>query len=240
MFIPQKNIKKILPPPVKANHFEYSMLFSACDEKASATPSLIDLSLLSIQKAKDTDLAELSKRLITPPFYPNIWPGEHYRLLAGFVSVLKPKLIIEIGTAMGLSALSMKHTLPKDGKIVTFDLFSWRDDKNTVLCEKDFQDNRLVQHVDDLSQESVFQKYTDLFQHADLVFIDVTHDGVLEKILLEKFAALNFTTKPYFIFDDIRLWYMLKMWREINHPKLDLTSFGHWSGTGIVELNTKN
>lgn len=36
--------------------------------------------------------------------------------------------------------------------------------------------------------------------------------------------------------DDIRVWTMLKTWREISYPKLDLTSFGHWSGTGIIEF----
>ncbi|MGH7312141.1 MAG: hypothetical protein ACREJV_03130 [Candidatus Rokuibacteriota bacterium] len=30
-------------------------------------------------------------------------------------------------------------------------------------------------------------------------------------------------------------WNMLAIWREIRMPKLDVTSFGHWSGTGLVE-----
>jgi hypothetical protein len=37
------------------------------------------------------------------------------------------------------------------------------------------------------------------------------------------------------VFDDIRIWNMLRIWREIVRPKLDLTSFGHWTGTGIVD-----
>jgi len=39
------------------------------------------------------------------------------------------------------------------------------------------------------------------------------------------------------LFDDIRLWNMLDIWRSIDFPKLDLTSFGHWSGTGVVQWN---
>ena len=42
------------------------------------------------------------------------------------------------------------------------------------------------------------------------------------------------------LLDDIRLWKMLKIWREISMPKLDLTSFGHWSGTGIVQSKPGN
>lgn len=37
------------------------------------------------------------------------------------------------------------------------------------------------------------------------------------------------------LFDDIRVWNMLAIWRGIRRPKLDLTSFGHWSGTGLVD-----
>jgi hypothetical protein len=38
------------------------------------------------------------------------------------------------------------------------------------------------------------------------------------------------------MFDDTRLWSMLRFWRQLPYPKMDLTSFGHWSGTGLVEL----
>lgn len=41
--------------------------------------------------------------------------------------------------------------------------------------------------------------------------------------------------QPILVFDDIRAWNMLAIWREIRMPKLDLTSFGHWSGTGLVD-----
>jgi hypothetical protein len=37
------------------------------------------------------------------------------------------------------------------------------------------------------------------------------------------------------MFDDIRFWNMLRIWRNVAAPKLDITSFGHWSGTGLVD-----
>ena len=40
---------------------------------------------------------------------------------------------------------------------------------------------------------------------------------------------------PIVMLDDIRLWRMLSFWQDIPRPKLDLTSFGHWSGTGLVD-----
>jgi len=30
---------------------------------------------------------------------------------------------------------------------------------------------------------------------------------------------------------------MLKIWRDIQEPKMDMTSFGNWTGTGFVEWN---
>jgi hypothetical protein len=37
--------------------------------------------------------------------------------------------------------------------------------------------------------------------------------------------------------DDIRFVNMVDNWNAIASPKLDLTSFGHWSGTGLVDLS---
>jgi hypothetical protein len=39
------------------------------------------------------------------------------------------------------------------------------------------------------------------------------------------------------MFDDTRVLNMIEIWRRLNRPKLDLTSFGHWSGTGLVDWN---
>jgi hypothetical protein len=41
------------------------------------------------------------------------------------------------------------------------------------------------------------------------------------------------------MFDDIHLWNTLGTWRRISRPKLGLTSFGHWSGTGLVDWNAR-
>jgi hypothetical protein len=30
---------------------------------------------------------------------------------------------------------------------------------------------------------------------------------------------------------------MVNLWRRIDSPKIDLTSFGHWSGTGLVDIS---
>jgi len=170
-----------------------------------------------------------------PPFFPDVLPGEHYRLLAGLVSVLNPKVIIEIGTGSGLSTLPMKKYLPQESKIVTFDIIVWKSFPDTCLQEDDLRDGRLIQYIDDLSNPSIIPKYRRLLEEANMIFVHAAKDGAMEKMLLDNFRTISFREKPLIIFDDIRVWNMLKIWRDISSPKLDLTSFGHWSGTGIVE-----
>jgi len=224
----RKTIQDLLPPPVKVSHGEYSMILSAHDEPARPNDELLKVSLKAIHAAAKMDLSFLQNS------FADIWPGEHYKLLAAFMQVLKPELVIEIGTATGLSALSM---LPYfSGRLVTFDVKDWTSYPNTVLKKSDF--GRMQQIVADLSNPLVFEQYRPLLAQSSFIFIDATHDGALEKILLDLLATISFKTAPFILFDDIKVWTMLKMWREIRFPKLDLTSFGHWSGTGVVQLTT--
>jgi len=239
MFWKKPSIKQLLPPPVKAAHGEYSMILSAHDQPAVLTSSLLNLSLRAIEHAAHVDLGEILLRNKQAKEYGNLWPGEHYRLLAGFMLALKPRVVIEIGTSTGLSALCLKKYLPEEGQLVTFDVVPWHQYPDTLFKETDFEEGKLVQHVADLSDDVVMGKYAPLIQQAGFIFIDATHDGLLEKRLLTLLEAIDFQNKVFVLFDDIRVWSMLKMWREITHPKIDLTSFGHWSGTGLVELHSE-
>ena len=211
------------------------MLFSADDDPGKPNRALIDLALNVVAVAKDVDLSDLSQRMTPGVPYPDVWPGEHYKLLAGIVKLLEPKLVIEIGTATGLSALAMLKFLPPGGRLMTFDLVGWRDYPDCVLSEEDFAGGRLTQHLDDLSDALVFDRYMGTIQNAGLIFIDAAKDGVQEQRFLDQLERCPFAESPLVVFDDIRLWNMLRIWRLITRPKLDLTSFGHWSGTGLIQ-----
>ena len=71
---------------------------------------------------------------------------------------------------------------------------------------------------------------------AEFVFVDAKHDGKQERRFLRAFEE-GLAAGPIVMFDDIRLWKLLAVWREITRPKLDLTSFGHWAGTGLVDYS---
>lgn len=159
---------------------------------------------------------------------PVTWPGNHYRLLYGIVQTLRPKTVVEIGTSYGTSALAMKAALPEDGKVTTFDIRPWPR-------YQDFADSQLEQRLDDLSTPEELAANADLLKRADFIFVDSKHDGDQERAFLRGFEEVGLDNSPLLAFDDIRLWAMLAFWREIDRPKLDLTSFGHWSGTGLVD-----
>ena len=71
---------------------------------------------------------------------------------------------------------------------------------------------------------------------ADLILIDGPADGEFEKRVLDDLARLKFPTPPILMFNDTRRWEMLRFVRAIRFPKLDMTSFGRWTGTMLVEL----
>lgn len=231
--------RRLFRTPFPVRHALYSMVFSEDDAVSRPSERILDISLHAIQRARTIDLAEISLRLRGRFSYPdsiiNLWPGEHYRLLAALVCVLRPKLVVEIGTAEGNSALALAEELPPDGQVVTFDIVAWEQYPRSCLMAADLSTGRLRQIVADLGDSAVCNQYADLLRAADFVFIDAAKDGALERRILENLGAVCFRNNPILVLDDIRLWNMLKIWREIQLPKIDLTSFGHWCGTGLCE-----
>ncbi len=215
-----------------AGQCEPSLIAPSSEEPSER---LLEVAMSAVSSARTVDLGWLCDR--SRDRFPDIWPGEHYRLLAALVSVLGPKTIVEIGTATGMSALAMKSALPDDCEIVTFDLLPWRDHPGTLLRDDDFADGRLEQRLDDLSTPAGRRANADLLQRANLIFVDAKHDGHQEREFLRGFREVGLLNGPIVVFDDIRVWGMLAFWRDIDRPKLDLTSFGHWSGTGIVDYS---
>jgi len=212
------------------------MIYDTLNTYGRPSDYLIDLALRSAQEAWHAELPDLSERVAADGNdFTRIWPGEHYRLLAALVKLLQPKRVVEVGTFRGLSALALKKFLPIDGKITTFDVVPWNSLPDTCLRPEDFEDDRLRQQVGDLSDAAVFEVHRGLIQETELLFVDGPKDGIFERKLLQQLEAVEFHKPLLVVMDDIRFWNMLAIWQEIARPKLDLTSFGHWSGTGLVE-----
>ncbi|MGI8632695.1 MAG: O-methyltransferase [Solirubrobacterales bacterium] len=226
-------------PRVGAAQAEHSMIFSAQDD-VGPSPRLLDLALAAASHARETPLVGLADRIDKGVRYPEVWPGEHYRLLAGLVRATQAKSVIEIGTATGLSSLAMLDAMSARGGLVTFDIIDWRDYPGHVLTDEDFEDGRLMQILDDVSDPMVSSKYVELFGDVDLVFLDAKKDGLQELAILRFLDSLDFRNAPVLVLDDIRVWKMLSVWRGIQRPKFDVTSLGHWSGTGLVDYSAES
>jgi hypothetical protein len=176
----------------------------------------------------------VSERELRGPQLVKLWAGEHYRL-AGLVEALRARRVVEIGTGTGLSALAMLSARPPEGRIVTFDIVPWHGYPGGVLRPEDFGVDRLEQRVVDLSESRNSDPHLAVLEDAELIFVDAAKDGETERRFLALFDALHFNREPVVVLDDIRVWTMLAIWGGVSRPKLDVSSFGHWSGTGLID-----
>lgn len=220
---------------MSAQHKEFSIIANA--EARPPSARLIDLALAAAARAQYVQFQTFAGRASPEAPWFETWPGEHYKLLAGLIGALGARRVVEIGTFTGMSALAMLEALPADGRLTTFDIMPWNNFQQTWLNQADFATGRLTQEIADLSALGVIARYKDAFEHADFIFIDGPKDGVTEAKFLAALESLALPGAPIVMFDDIRVLNMVALWRAISRPKLDLTSFGHWSGTGLVDWN---
>lgn len=179
-----------------------------------------------------SDVHEVAACLIeqTDRDYALMWPGEHYRLLAGFASAMKPALAIEIGTWQGAAAAVLAE---KSSRVVTFDVVPL-DQIPGAIVDLFQRHPNVTQVISDLMLEANRGAYAELFQDADLVFVDGPKDGVFEPAVVPKILEMM-RSGSIMILDDIRFACMQELWRlGINYPRIDIGSFGHSSGTGVV------
>jgi hypothetical protein len=175
--------------------------------------------------------------------FANAFPGDHYRLLSGLLTVLDNevglKSIIDIGTHYGTGTRVMLDFAP-EAEITTFDVTAWNEFPTSFLTESDFttKGGRLTQYLENLQHDDVFNRHKESFISADFIMCDGPKDGSFEREFLTKLSSLSFTKKPRFLLlDDIRFSTEMPLWRHIQSPKVDLTSFGHFSGTGLVDIS---
>ena len=109
-----------------------------------------------------------------------------------------------------------------------------------IFKKSDFESGKLEQVIANIAVKSELEKHRELFEMADFVFIDGPKDGVTEDLFLKNLNDIEFKNDPIFMVDDIKFLNMLKTWRGIKRKKLDITSFGHWSGTGLIDWNGIN
>ena len=223
--------------PMQARHVELSLIASMDDSPGRPDTALMRTALDAIREATSVDLSHLHARSDEAARWLSVFPGEHYHLLTGLMRSRRPDVVVEVGTFTGLSALAMLEGLPQASRLVSFDVVPWDRLAGPALRAEDFDGTRLTQVLADLSDPDSFREHAALLASADVLFVDGPKDGRFEPAFWRLLAGLPRTTPGLVLFDDIRVWSMLDFWRRIDKPKIDLTSFGHWSGTGLLRLD---
>lgn len=226
-------LKWFISPPTKGKYVEVSMLVPAEFSEGEFDEYVFNFSINLITYAQKNNLSYLSNRVKGVQLDQiNRFPGEHYRLLQALMKVSKPQMVVEVGTYTGLSSLVMLNSIPIESKLITYDIMAWDKFPNTVFNDADFG-NSFEQRLGNLAEKSFFESQLDIMTKADIFFIDGPKNGIFEQHFLKLF--FQFRKQPcILIFDDIRLLHMIELWRSLNFKKIDLTSFGHWTGTGVV------
>jgi len=144
---------------------------------------------------------------------------EHYRLLMHLVYCYDGAQIADIGTYRGASAIALGQN-PKN-KVFSLDVGVYKNDipmSNVEFRVGNFQSDSKI-------QESILK--------CSFIFLDIDHMYTNE-IWFYNFLVKN-NWKGLMLCDDIYLCdEMKRFWNEITHPKIDITQYGHFSGTGAV------
>jgi hypothetical protein len=161
-------------------------------------------------------------------------PGkQHYRLLSYFTTTINNSIIIDIGTHRGSSALALSYN--PTNTIYSFDIV------NNVVNTQIQNRSNISFSYDNLFDENIAKKYTDLILESAFIFLDVDpHNGEMEWGFYNYLKSIGYN--KFVICDDI--YYFKEMRNEFWYkvlplsPCYDYTEVGHWSGTGIISYGT--
>lgn len=150
----------------------------------------------------------------------------YYQWLACLVRYMKPKQIVELGAAAGISTTMMALEMPQDCKLYSVDI-----DPEIAWKWMTYEHPNVTKILSDDLDMSIW-KGVDLAQ-TDLWFIDSLHTEAQLRKELELYS-------PYFkkgavvVFDDIRLPELNGIWNELTYDKCETTHPNHYSGFGHV------
>jgi predicted O-methyltransferase YrrM len=191
----------------------------------------MDHIVLDVNKIKDENLDEYLKYAEwNPEFckYLTLNPGEeHYKLLSYIVKnyINKDDIIIDIGTFIGLSALSLSLN---GNQVYSYDVKDIIPNDKLTIKNIDNIKYIIGDCLDDI----------DILLKSKLIMLDIDHSGIEEEKILNTLKDNNYD--GIVILDDINIFKpMNELWKNIKEKKYEITQYGHWSGTGIIFFSDK-
>ncbi len=212
-----------------------SMLLSLDDEPWRPSPRLLDLAASVAMMVPNIKHPILSGRAGQGPRRFAVFPGEHYHLLTAMCAFLRPATVWEFGTGGGMSTVALLEGLDPQARLYTVDSRDWSATAASWLIEHDFNSGRVTQLRCDMTSDVVFANHLENLSQAELISVNCQDLPLSKGDFLTLLERVPFRAGPIVLFDNIRLVDAVSVWRGIQHPKMDMTSFGHWTGTGLVD-----
>jgi hypothetical protein len=178
---------------------------------------------------------EAIKAMVMPdsvPFFQGEPGKEHYKLLAYLASLYNNVDIFDIGTYFGYSALALASG-NKNNRILSFDL--------EVKGSPPILPN-ISYHFDNLMEDSGKIIWKERILASPLIMLDIDpHEGSREFNFYLWLRENKYN--GIVVCDDIIHFQEMhtNFWDKVDSQhKLDISRFGHWSGTGLIYFNASS
>ena len=167
----------------------------------------------------------------------NVNGCRYYQWLPHLIETIKPKQIVELGGAMGVSAIMMLQSKYQD-----FKLYSVTLPENGLEFSfiKDSYPNFYPIVGDDLDFHNMWYTGKNVigvndFYNTDLWFFDSLHtyDQLSQEL---KLYGKSFKKGTILLFDDIRMNEIWPIWKDLPYEKIEMTNPMHYSGYGIARV----
>lgn len=160
---------------------------------------------------------------------------QEYRLYSYLSTWFNNCIILDIGTYQGTSAIALSHNDSNTVKSYNIN-DNIKNIHHPIYTKKniEFYIENGVSVINNLTKEDIC--------NIKIIMIDTEHYGDEEQKMIDKIISLNYS--GIIILDDIHhpnpelKPLMEKLWNNITYKKYDLTKYGHYSGTGIILINT--
>jgi predicted O-methyltransferase YrrM len=118
--------------------------------------------MLIKEEEKLTDIREYAEKNNVPIIHPEV-----KQLLKVLIKIKKPKRILEVGTAIGYSAMVMAESMPKDGTIITIE----RNPEMIEIAKKNIDSKGYSEKIQIIEgdAENILSSFND---KVDMVFLD--------------------------------------------------------------------
>jgi len=170
--------------------------------------------------------------LVDETYYDLPSGQQEYHLYSYLSTLFNNTTILDIGTHTGRSAVALSHN--ESNKVISYNIIDDIQNPTHKIYTKSNIEFRVKDVLEDLTK--------DFLSNVRLIILDIDHFETMETKIIQKLDELQFS--GILILDDIHHPHpimrdcMQRLWNKLPYRKMDITKYAHFSGTGIVFMNT--